>query len=141
VSFVPQAPPTAPCETRLEVTTLGSVTKERQPQLLAELTESYRADMLPEVLKKHRLTCAPTEVAVVKARLVDGVFAKPFEPAIERLHVSDREPRVELKHLGATQPLDQPVSVTIGPGQHLDVLTVVPTEAPVAETPELSAHR
>jgi hypothetical protein len=140
VSFRPAVAAPGPCETKLEVATIGTVTPERQPALFEELKTHYQAELLPDVLSKMRLSCDPSEIAVVHTKLVDGVFSKPFEPLVERHRVKSREPTVELRHQTGTKPLAEPVVISVGAGQHIDIVTTVPTEKDVA-TPELSALR
>lgn len=141
VSFRPQVAAPGPCETKLEVATVGTVTPERQPALFEELKTHYQAELLPDVLSKLRLSCDPAEIAVVHTKLVDGVFSKPFEPLVERHRVKAREPTVELRHQAETTPLAEPLVITVGPGQHFDIVTTVPTEQQAAATPALSATR
>lgn len=141
VSFRPAVAAPGPCETKLEVATIGTVTPERQPALFEELKTHYQAELLPDVLSKLNLTCDPTEVAVVHTKLVDGVFSKPFEPLVERHRVKAREPTVELRHQAEAKPLAEPVIISVGAGQHFDVVTTVPTAQEPAATPALSATR
>ncbi|MBM4784452.1 MAG: hypothetical protein GQE15_42855 [Archangiaceae bacterium] len=141
VSFRPEVAAPGPCETKLEVATIGTVTPERQPALFEELKTHYEAELLPDVLSKLHLTCDAAEVAVVHTKLVDGVFSKPFEPLVERHRLKSREPTVELKHQSETTPMGEPLVITVGAGQHFDIVTTVPTEAEAAATPALSATR
>lgn len=129
VTFEP-AIPARPCETQLEVIAMGSVTKERNAELLAELTEYYRETLLPEVLKKFGMKCAEAEVAFVQAKLVDGVFPRPYEPVIERRVVVEREPTFEVVRDGKAFPLS--VLVPVDAGQRLEVRRVEKSGAVLA---------
>jgi hypothetical protein len=131
VAFTP-APAAGPCETRLEVIAIGSVTRERQPALLAELTTYYEQEFLPEVLKKQALTCSEAEVAMVQVKLADGVFSRPWEPAIVKRRLPEREPRFELHQGGVRRPVDEAVLVTIEAGQHFDLLPASPAQEKLA---------
>lgn len=141
VSFRPAVAAPGPCETKLEVVTFGTVTPERQPALFEELKTHYQAELLPDVLSKLRLSCDPSEIAVVHTKLVDGVFSKPFEPMVQRHRVKSREPTVELRHQSESKPLAEPVVINIGAGQHVDIVTTVPTARGAAATPAVSALR
>ncbi|MBL8921116.1 MAG: hypothetical protein JNJ54_19795 [Myxococcaceae bacterium] len=135
ITFTP-APSPRPCETRLEVLTVGSVTRERQPALLAELTAYYEQEFLPEVLKKLSVTCSEAEVAMVQTTLADGVFARPWVPRIVKRRLPEREPRFELIQAGARQPVDETVLITIEAGQHFDLVSASPVgEQLAASTP------
>ncbi len=123
IGFTP-APSPRPCETHLEVITIGSVTEERQPALLAELTAHYEKEFLPAVLKKLSMTCSEAEVAMVQTKLVDGVFSRPWEPSVVKRHLPERAPRFELQQGGERRPVDATVLVTIEAGQHFDLSAV-----------------
>lgn len=125
IGFTP-APSPRPCETHLEVITIGSVNEERQPALLAELTAQYEKEFLPAVLKKLSMTCSEAEVAMVQTKLVDGVFSRPWEPSVVKRRVPEREPRFELHQGGERRPVDESVLVTIEAGQHFDLIAVSP---------------
>lgn len=129
VTFTP-APSPKPCQTQLEVLAMGTVTKERQPALLAELTEHYEKELLPEVLKKFSMTCTDAEVAMVQTRLVDGVFSRPYEPRIEKRRLADREPRLELRHGSERRALDEKTLVSIEAGEQLELVVVPPESSP-----------
>ncbi len=134
ISFVPPPAPTHPCATELEVTAVGSVTEQRQPALLSELKAHYQHELLPEALKRMKMTCRDSEVAVVQARLIDGLFVRPFEPAVTRRTLPNSEPRYLLRHQGQTFDLAQPAQVEVGPGDELEVTIEVPS--PAAALPE-----
>lgn len=131
LSFTP-APSPRPCETRLEVVAIGSVTQERQPALLAELTAYYEQEFLPEVLKKLSVTCSEAEVAMVQVTLADGVFSRPWEPRIVKRRLPEREPRFELVQGGVRRPVDETVLLTIEAGQHFDLVSASPAGTKLA---------
>jgi hypothetical protein len=128
ISFVPPPAPTHPCATELEVTAVGSVTEQRQPALLSELKAHYQLELLPEALKRMKMTCRDSEVAVVQARLIDGLFVRPFEPAVTRRTLPEREPRYLLRHQGQTLDLAQPAQVEVAPGDELEVTMELPSQ-------------
>lgn len=133
IGFTP-APSPRPCETHLEVITIGSVTEARQPALLAELTAHYETEFLPAVLKKLSMTCTEAEVAMVQTKLVDGVFSRPWEPSVVKRHLPERELRFELQQGGARRPVDPAVLVPIEAGQHFDLSAASRVEQLAAET-------
>lgn len=141
VHFTPPAAVQQPCRAQVEVMPIGSVTPERQPVLFRELSEHYQHDYVPDVLKKVGMTCADDEVAVVRTKLVDGLFVKPHEPVVTRQRVAERETRYVLRHEGVDLPLEGPVEVTVKPGQHLEVVAVLPEHARPVVTPEVAAAR
>jgi hypothetical protein len=141
LTFSPPEGPRHTCRAEVEVTPIGSVTPERQPALFRELAAHYEQDYVPEVLQKAGMTCADDEVVVVRTKLIDGLFVKPHEPAISRKRVAERETTWVLHHDGASTPLTGPLDVTVKPGQHLEVVPVLPAHARPASTPELATVR
>lgn len=134
IGFTPAASP-RPCETHLEVITIGSVTEERQPALLAELTAHYEKEFLPAVLTKLSMTCSESEVAMVQTKLVDGIFARPWEPIVVKRSLPAREPRFELQQAAVRMPVDGTVLVTIEAGQHFDLVAASPHAEKLAAEP------
>jgi hypothetical protein len=141
VTFTPPAPIRQPCRAQVEVVPVGTVTPERQPQLFRELAAHYEQDYAPDVLKKVGLTCADDEVAVVRTKLIDGLFVRPHEPVVARHRVVERQTTYELHHEGAVLPLTEPVLITVKSGQHLEVVPVLPAHAQPVATPELAAAK
>ncbi|MDX2012031.1 MAG: hypothetical protein SFW67_17695 [Myxococcaceae bacterium] len=141
LTFTPPQASQQPCRAQVEVTPIGSVTPERQPVLFRELSTHYEHDYVPDVLKKVGMTCADDEVAVVRTKLVDGLFVKPHEPVVTRQRVSERETRYVLRHEGGDLPLEGPIEVTVKPGQHLEVVAMLPEHARPVVTPEVAAAR
>jgi hypothetical protein len=141
VTFTPPVPVQQPCRAQVEVVPVGTVTPERQPQLFRELAAHYEQDYVPDVLKKVGLTCADDEVAVVRTKLIDGLFVRPHEPMVARHRVTERQTTYELHHEGAVLPLTEPVLITVKPGQHLEVVPVLPAHAQPVVTPELATAK
>lgn len=120
VKFTPAPPPIADCPITLQVTGVGTVRPDRNPALYRELVELYRADLLPQVIKRHKLQCDPAEEARVMVALVDGIFREPLSPRVERVRVTEKEPRYQLVIDGQVLPYVEGLRVTVGPGQHLE---------------------
>jgi hypothetical protein len=141
LTFTPPAQPQHPCRARLEVDSIGTVTPQRQPEVYRSLAAHYEHDYVPEVLKKVGMTCADDEVAVVRTKLIDGLFVKPHAPAVTRARVAERETTWVLRHEGTTLPLTGAIELTVKPGQHLEVVPVLPEHARPVATPELATVR
>ncbi|MFT3712297.1 MAG: hypothetical protein QM817_32020 [Archangium sp.] len=126
VSFVPAAGPTHPCTARVEVVAMGTVTKEKSPGLLRDLSEHYADNVLPSVLAAKKLNCGEAEEVVAEVVLLDGVFMRPMQPKLTKVSVPSKVTTFELKHDDKVLPLGEPVTITVAPGQFLEVVAKPP---------------
>jgi hypothetical protein len=129
VSFVPAPGPTRPCNARVEVVAMGTVTKEKSPGLLRDLQLHYADNVLPTVLASRKLTCGEAEEVVAEVVMNDGVFVRPMQPKLTKVVVPSKQTVFELKHDDKTLRLDEPVRITIAPGQTLEVVARPPSLA------------
>lgn len=129
VTHVPAPEPTKPCSTRVEVVAMGTVTPEKAPVLMKDLTFHYSDNVLPTVLSQKKLACTDSEEVVAEVLLVDGVFVRAMQPKLSKVVVPARQTVFELRHDDKVLRLDEPVTITIAPGQ---VLEVVAKKPPVA---------
>lgn len=129
VTHVPAPEPTRPCPTRVEVVAMGTVTAEKSPALLKDLTYHYADNILPTVLAQKQYACTDSQELVAEVLLVDGVFVRAMQPKLTRLTVPARQTVFELRHDDKVLRLDESVTITIAPGQLLEVVAKKPPVA------------
>jgi hypothetical protein len=120
VKFTPPPPPKTDCAVTLQLHGVGSVRHDRNAALLRELTEHYRKELLPSVIKKHQLQCEPAEVVQVTVKVDDGAIRNPLEPRIERVRLEEKELQYQVTIDGRTLPFVEGMTVVVGPGQTLE---------------------
>ncbi len=118
--YTPPALPRGTCSITLNVVASGTVRADRNGDLFAELVESYRSEILPSVITRHKLQCEPAEAAQVSVRLIDGAFRDPLDPPIERVRVPGKEPRYQVTVDGQALPFETGLALEIKPGQKLE---------------------
>lgn len=129
VTYTPPPAPTHPCETKVEVVAMGTVTRERHPQVVAELTVAYTENLLPAVLAEQKVTCTDAEELAVEVLLVDGVFFRPLKPKLVKHVIPARQIHYELIIDGAPIDLTEPAVLKIAPGQMIEVVQHAPRVA------------
>jgi hypothetical protein len=128
VTWTP-APERHACTTRLEVVTMGSVSKEKDPALFAELTAHYEATQLPRALELRGLACTDAEEVHAEVLLVDGAFVRPLQPKLVKVAVPSKEPVFQLRHAGGEVGMEGPVTISIGSGDVLELVATPPSLA------------
>lgn len=129
VTHVAAPEPTKDCSARVEVVAMGTVTAEKSPALLKDLTLHYADNVLPAVLSQKKFACTDSEEVVAEVLLVDGVFVRSMQPKLSKVAVPARQTVFELRHDDKVLRLDEPVSITIAPGQVLEVIAKKPPVA------------
>lgn len=120
LEYVPAPQPKGECPVTLHVRASGTVRPDRNPAFYKELVDWYRREFLPGVVSGNKLRCEPAEALRVTAKLVDGAWRDPLQPAIERVRLPEKEPRYLVSIDGKVQPFTEGLSVELEPGQHLE---------------------
>lgn len=107
------------CEVTVRGVAVGSIREDNKKTLVNELVEHYRTEYVPEVLADLKMFCNPGEAVEVELLIIDGLYFKPRDPKLKKVHVPGKSPRYALDIDGVRTAFQNGQMVTVRTGQHI----------------------
>jgi hypothetical protein len=113
------------CEVTVRGVAMGSIRDDNKKAMVDELVEHYRTEYAPEVLADLKMFCNPGEAVEVELLIIDGVYFKPREPRLKKVHLPSKAPRYALDINGVRTAFQSGQMVTVHTGERIALEEVV----------------